>query len=81
MQTEHQRARAMVACWRDPDIDPPPRGETLQLLTYNRQQVKGVWNDTDYAAWAPLLKVPESISKRILLHFFRNAPEMLQKMN
>lgn len=41
--------------WRDPDIEPPPRGRKLLILTSGGVAVFGDWmDDSNFVAWSPL---------------------------
>ena len=47
----------------DPDIDPPPTGVHLLLLTPGGVLVTGFWNDC-FLAWAYKPKVPASVKNK-----------------
>lgn len=43
--------------WRDPDIEPPPRGKKLLILTSGGVAAIGDWMDgSNFEAWSPLPK-------------------------
>ena len=52
--------------WRDPDVDPPPIGSKVQLLTHTGIAIHGKWYpEGRFIGWAPLLKIPPSIKAKI----------------
>lgn len=53
--------------WLDPldPATPPPRGNTIQLLTDQEIPVYGKWKDKGYVAWAPLPVRQPWIGQRI----------------
>jgi hypothetical protein len=43
--------------WRYPDIEPPPRGRKLLILTSGGVAAMGDWmDDSNFEAWSPLPK-------------------------
>lgn len=46
--------------WRDPEIDPPPTGRKLYLLTPGEVAVIGNWSP-EYIGWQNLFRIPQSI--------------------
>lgn len=51
--------------FRDPDIDPPPRGVNMLLLNQGGVLIVGTWSD-DCWGWCPKPKVPQSIKEKML---------------
>lgn len=49
--------------FRDPAIDPPPRGTSMLLLNPGGVCVIGVWSD-DCIGWCPKPKVPKSLKDK-----------------
>jgi hypothetical protein len=50
--------------FRDPDIDPAPKGASLLLLNAGGVLIVGTWSD-DCIGWCPKPKIPESIKKKL----------------
>lgn len=49
----------------DPEIKRPPSGVKIYLINRFGVAVLGEWTDSEeYIAWAPLLKVPQSVKER-----------------
>jgi len=49
----------------DPEIKSPPLGVKIYLINRFGVAVLGEWSDSgEYIAWAPLLKVPQSVKER-----------------
>jgi len=51
--------------FRDPDIDPPPKGVNMLLLNPGGVLVVGSWSD-DCWGWCPKPKVPPSIKHKMV---------------
>lgn len=49
--------------FRDPDIDPPPRGSSMLLLNPGGVCVIGVWDDT-CIGWCPKPKIPRALKEK-----------------
>mgnify|MGYP003386933265 FL=1 len=58
-------------CWRDPRVDPPPRGVKLNAMTEGGIVIFGNWRD-DYLAWSPLLKIPPWLRARLNEAYLRS---------
>lgn len=65
--------RAPVAEWLDPEVYPPPHGTKILLLTNWEVAVLGHWDDVGCVAWAPLMKKPEWLQKRLRERRLNNA--------
>lgn len=46
--------------FRDPDVDPPPRGTSMLLLNPGGVCVIGTWSD-ECIGWCPKPKVPKEL--------------------
>jgi hypothetical protein len=55
-----QQATTDQLYFRDPDIEPPPRGTSMLLLNPGGVCVIGVWDDT-CIGWCPKPKVPKAL--------------------
>lgn len=55
---------AEVSVCFDPEIDPPPRGETIWVVGPGNVGYKGLWYD-GAIAWAYLPKLPQSVKARL----------------
>ena len=54
-------AVAGTVYWRDPAIEPPPRGVKLLVLTRGGVTVIGDWvTNSNFVAWSPMPKRPGS---------------------
>lgn len=51
--------------WQDPDLNPPPRGCKLHLLTTGLVAVHGEWADGIYVAWTWLPKIPQELKDKL----------------
>jgi len=49
--------------FRDPDIEPPPRGTSMLLLNPGGVCVIGVWSD-ECIGWCPKPKVPKTLKEK-----------------
>lgn len=55
-----------VSVYHDPDIDPPPRGVQLWVMTKTGVLVRSVWNDNSgFLAWAPLPDTPDWLKRKL----------------
>lgn len=50
--------------FRDPDIEPPPRSQSMLLLNPGGVCIIGPWSD-GCVGWCPKPKIPESIKKKL----------------
>lgn len=50
--------------FRDPDVDPPPRGVGILMLNPGGVLVVGAWEKTA-VAWCPKPKVPDSVKAKL----------------
>lgn len=50
--------------FRDPDIDPPPRAQSMLLLNPGGVLIVGNWTD-DCLAWCPKPKIPASVKAKM----------------
>ena len=55
-----QQATTDQLYFRDPDVDPPPRGTSMLLLNPGGVCVIGVWSD-ECIGWCPKPKVPKEL--------------------
>jgi hypothetical protein len=55
-----QQATTNQLYFRDPDVDPPPRGTSMLLLNPGGVCVIGVWDDS-CIGWCPKPKVPKAL--------------------
>jgi hypothetical protein len=54
-------AVAGTVYWRDPVVEPPPRGVKLLVLTSGGVTVIGDWvTNSNFVAWSPMPKRPGS---------------------
>lgn len=68
--------------WRDPDVDPPPPGAQVFLLTEGGVLVRGPYvKDAGYLAWYPFFKKPEWLKQKLDAAFFRNSPLKEELLN
>lgn len=49
--------------FRDPDVEPPPRGASMLLLNPGGVCVIGVWDDS-CIGWCPKPKVPKALKEK-----------------
>lgn len=49
--------------FRDPDVDPPPRGTSMLLLNPGGVCIIGVWSD-ECIGWCPKPKVPRALKDK-----------------
>lgn len=50
--------------FRDPDIHPPPRAQSMLLLNPGGVLIVGNWTD-DCLAWCPKPKIPKSVKDKM----------------
>lgn len=50
--------------FRDPDVEPPPKGVNMLLLNPGGVLVIGQWSD-DCWGWCPKPKIPDSIKQKM----------------
>lgn len=54
------------AVWRLPDVEPPPGGSKILLLTMGGVCVMGTWmNNAGFVAWAPLPALTPEVKERL----------------
>jgi hypothetical protein len=58
-----QQATTDQLYFRDPDVDPPPRGTSMLLLNPGNVCVIGVWDDT-CIGWCPKPKIPKELKAK-----------------
>ena len=58
-----QQATTDQLYFRDPDVDPPPRGISMLLLNPGGVCVIGVWSD-DCIGWCPKPKIPKALKDK-----------------
>lgn len=61
-------ASTEVVVWKDPYVDPPPRGVTLDVLTWMGTKTSAIWGSDShlhFAAWSGKLSVPDWLKDRI----------------
>ncbi len=55
-----------VAEWQDPEVNPPPMGSSMLLLTEGMTLVIGTWRiDGGFVAWAPKPKIPPQLKRKL----------------
>ena len=73
MENEYPVVTALEPEWRNPDVDPPPRGSTIWMLTRGGIGVRGTWSDDgSYLAWSPMPAMPQWLKDK--LHRAYGAP-------
>lgn len=50
--------------FRDPDIDPPPKGVNMLLLNPGSVLVVGPWSN-DCLGWCPKPRIPKALKEKI----------------
>lgn len=50
--------------FRDPDVDPPPKGSSMLLLNPGGICIIGTWTD-DCVGWCPKPKIPKALKEKI----------------
>ncbi len=50
--------------FRDPEVDPPPRGVNMLMLNEGGVLIVGQWNN-DCLAWCPKPKVPKALKEKL----------------
>lgn len=66
---------ADTAYWRNPDLEPPPIGTKLTVISWGSVQMEAQWTrdaNEVFAAWAPLIKKPPWLIDRLNQHYRRN---------
>ena len=58
-----QQATTDQLYFRDPDVDPPPKGTSMLLLNPGGVCVIGVWDDS-CIGWCPKPKVPRALKDK-----------------
>jgi hypothetical protein len=58
-----QQATTDQLYFRDPDIDPPPKGTSMLLLNPGGVCVIGVWSN-DCIGWCPKPKIPKTLKEK-----------------
>ena len=53
------------ACWRNPDVEPPPKGVKLNLLTIYGIAQYGVFIEGFHIGWDYCLKIPADIKRKL----------------
>lgn len=51
--------------FRDPEVDPPPKGVNMLLLNPGGVLIVGPWSD-DCIAWCPKPKIPKSLKDKLI---------------
>lgn len=77
VNTREGVASAQSTKWKDPLVEPAPRGVTIQILTASGRQISGQWipNTPFFIAWAPLMKTPDWAKERMSLAY-RDTPRI-----
>ena len=57
--------KASTGWWRDPDVEPPPRGVKLNLLSKYGSAAYGTFQPDVHIGWDYCMKVPESIKRKM----------------
>ena len=59
-------ATAIHPSWYDPEVDRPPAGVLMNLLTVGGREVEGYWREGGgFIAWSPKMKVPAWAKERM----------------
>ena len=59
-------ATASHPSWYDPEVDRPPAGVLMNLLTVGGREVEGYWREGGgFIAWSPKMKVPAWAKERM----------------
>lgn len=57
---------AVYPTWYDPEVDRPPAGVLMNLLTVGGREVEGYWREGGgFIAWSPKMKVPAWAKERM----------------
>lgn len=62
--TDPKQATTDQLYFRDPEVEPPPRAQSMLLLNPGGVLIVGPWTD-DCIAWCPKPKVPAALKAKI----------------
>lgn len=54
-----------IGFWRDPDVETPPQGMKLNLLTKYGIAQYGIYNKDYHIGWDYCLKIPPEIKRKL----------------
>ena len=57
--------------FRDPAVEPPPKGVNMLLLNRGGVLIIGQWND-DCVGWCPKPRIPKGLKHKLLNAFVKN---------